>query len=62
MLRLLIGSINTANEYKDPFNQVFLPDAMFNHDGISLDEYTVESIQERIGKKVTVTDSIGNLL
>ncbi len=54
--------INTANEYKDPFNQVFLPDAMFNHDGISLDEYTVESIQERIGKKVTVTDSIGNLL
>lgn len=54
--------INAANEYNGQLRQVFLPGAMFNHDGFSLDEYTVESIQERIGKKVTLTDSIGNLL
>ena len=42
---------------------VFLPSAMFNHNGVTLDEYTTASISEKTGVKVKIVslDSIGEL-
>lgn len=48
------------NHLKD--ETVFLPSVMFNHNNVSLDEYTAASISRETGINTLTLDSIGDLL
>ena len=54
--------VNTVKQSDSDGLKVFLPDAMFNHNGVTLDEYTVEKISEETGVEVISAASIGELL
>lgn len=54
--------INAVQQYHTYDETVFLPSAMFNHDDVTLDEYTKRTISEKTGVKVVSVNSIGELL
>ncbi|MEA3266872.1 MAG: DUF512 domain-containing protein [Candidatus Fermentibacteria bacterium] len=60
----LLGGKDVVNVAKHLFNRdekIFLPSVMFNHDGVTLDEFTVEMISEETGARVITLDSIAEL-
>ena len=61
---LLSGSdvVNAVKQSHSDGVKVFLPSAMFNHNGVTLDEYTVEKIIEETGAEVISVTSICELL
>lgn len=42
-------------------SEVFLPSVMFNHQGKTMDEHSLQSIREKTGMKITTALSIGDL-
>ncbi len=53
--------LNIIKQYHTRDETVFLPSVMFNHDGVTLDEYSIETISEKTGAKVVSTNSIWEL-
>ncbi len=57
-----IDVIDALNEKQFQGQTVYLPSAMFNHDHVTLDEYTTLSISQQTGKETFTMNSIGDLL
>ncbi len=53
--------LNAAKQHHARGETVFLPSVMFNHNGVTLDEYALNTIREITGAKVTSLSSIGEL-
>ncbi|MCK5034370.1 MAG: DUF512 domain-containing protein [Candidatus Sabulitectum sp.] len=60
----LLGGKDVVDVVRRLFNKdekIFLPSVMFNHDGVTLDDFTVEMISEKTGARVIVLNSIAEL-
>lgn len=54
--------IKTLLRHRTRDEAVFLPSLMFNHDGVTLDEYSIKAISDETGSKAVSVNSIGELL
>ncbi len=54
--------IKTLLQHRTRDEAVFLPSLMFNHNGVTLDEYSIKAISDEAGAEAVSVNSIGELL
>ncbi len=53
--------VETVNQLIGRDENIFLPSVMFNHDGVTLDEFTLEMIAEETGAKMVAFNTVAEL-
>ncbi len=53
--------VKVVNRLLNRDEDIYLPSVMFNHDGVTLDEFTLEMISEKTGARVIPLNSIAEL-